>query len=275
MKTLYISDLDGTLLNKEANVSDYSIDVMNQLIQKGIYFTCATARTVASTCKILEPIAINVPMVLMNGVCVYDSIEEKYKKIEYLNPSQTSTIIAELKNAGVTGFMYEIKDHILTTYYENLDAKARKDFHDERVNLYQKNFTNVNDFSNIDLSNIIYFCILDYKEKLECLVEVLLNIPDVKVEFYKDIYSEDFWYLEIFRSTATKYNAVNYLRKEYHFDKVIGFGDNLNDLPFFKACDECYAVLNAKDEVKKAATAIIDSNTNNAVANWLKSHVFL
>ena len=37
MKTLYISDLDGTLLNKEGCISDYTIETINKLIDKNIY----------------------------------------------------------------------------------------------------------------------------------------------------------------------------------------------------------------------------------------------
>jgi hydroxymethylpyrimidine pyrophosphatase-like HAD family hydrolase len=90
---------------------------------------------------------------------------------------------------------------------------------------------------------------------------------------YKDIYSDDLWYLEVFGETASKYNAVQYLRKQNGFDKVVGFGDNLNDLPLFAACDKCYAVANAKPDVKAKATAVIGSNDEDGVARWLEGNV--
>ena len=45
MKTLYISDLDGTLLNSQGKISDYSIKTINNLINEGMIFTYATARS--------------------------------------------------------------------------------------------------------------------------------------------------------------------------------------------------------------------------------------
>jgi len=72
--------------------------------------------------------------------------------------------------------------------------------------------------------------------------------------------------MEVSSAKASKYNAVMFLRRKYGFDKIVGFGDNLNDLPLFRACDETYAVENARDEVKSAATGIIPSNTENGVA---------
>ena len=53
---------------------------------------------------------------------------------------------------------------------------------------------------------------------------------------------------------------------------MISFGDAVNDIPMFEISDECYAVENAVEELKAAATGIIDSNENDGVANWLKEH---
>ncbi|MBR6835385.1 MAG: HAD hydrolase family protein [Oscillospiraceae bacterium] len=37
-------------------------------------------------------------------------------------------------------------------------------------------------------------------------------------------------------------------------------------MPLFRACDETYAVENARDEVKSAASGIVPSNSENGVA---------
>ena len=51
--------------------------------------------------------------------------------------------------------------------------------------------------------------------------------------------------------------------------RVVCFGDGVNDIPMFKDADEAYAVSNACDELKAYATAVIDSNENDGVAKWL------
>lgn len=53
-------------------------------------------------------------------------------------------------------------------------------------------------------------------------------------------------------------------------EKLITFGDNLNDISMFKIADESYAVGNAHIDLKKLATEIIGNNTENAVANKIK-----
>ncbi len=71
---------------------------------------------------------------------------------------------------------------------------------------------------------------------------------------------------------ATKANAIRKLKKIWNCDRVVSFGDAVNDIPMFEISDECYAVENAVAELKAAATGIIDSNENDGVANWLKAH---
>ena len=53
------------------------------------------------------------------------------------------------------------------------------------------------------------------------------------------------------------------------FDKIVAFGDNLNDIPLFEIADECYAVSNSAEELKKIATGVIGSNDEDAVAEFL------
>ena len=57
--------------------------------------------------------------------------------------------------------------------------------------------------------------------------------------------------------------------------RIISFGDAVNDIPMFDISDECYAVENAVDEVKAAATGIIGSNEEDGVAKWLLDHIAL
>lgn len=274
MKTLYISDLDGTLLNETAKLSPYTIEILNRQMEKGMHFSIATARSEASVKSILSPLHLKLPVVLMNGAVIYDMEEGKYKKVEYLSASGLTHLLTVIKEHNLSGFLYEIKDNKLTTYYQNLSTKALRDFYEERVNKYNKYFVPIPDFTQTDTQHLMYFTLLDTKETLEPAYQILKEHKDLAVAFYRDIYpEEELWYLEIFSAKATKYNAVQFLRQEYQFDTIIGFGDNLNDLPFFKACDKACAVENAKVEVKAAAHEIIGSHKEDGVARWIRRNV--
>ena len=75
---LYVSDLDGTLLDKNAQVSEYTSATLNELISNGMDFTVATARTNATVSKILSGLTLRLPVILMNGVLIYDNIKGRY-----------------------------------------------------------------------------------------------------------------------------------------------------------------------------------------------------
>ncbi|BCJ96788.1 Cof-type HAD-IIB family hydrolase [Anaerocolumna cellulosilytica] len=276
MKTLYISDLDGTLLNEAAQLSPYTIETLNEQIQRGMDFSIATARSLASVKTILAPLNLNLPIVLMNGAAIYDMDAGSYKKVEYLSPSGLNHILNVIHELDLSGFLYEINNSELTTYYQNLETKALKDFYNERVHKYNKYFVQIPNFAQLDREHLMYFTLLDTKEKLEPAYKKLKEHGDLAVAFYRDIYpEEELWYLEIFSTKATKYNAVAYLRNQLQYDVIIGFGDNLNDLPFFKACDKALAVENARVEVKTAAHEIIGHHKEDGVAKWIRRNVSL
>ena len=62
------------------------------------------------------------------------------------------------------------------------------------------------------------------------------------------------------------------LKEKGGYDRVISFGDAINDLPMFQISDECYAVGNAIEELKNTATAVIGDHDADAVAMWLKAN---
>ena len=68
MKTLYVSDLDGTLLNREPRLSAYTAETLNLLIEEGLPFTYATARSVHSARIVAAGLQTRLPVITYNGV---------------------------------------------------------------------------------------------------------------------------------------------------------------------------------------------------------------
>lgn len=275
MKTLYISDLDGTLLQPDVSLSNKTVAILNELIDQGMLFSVATARSIASVRHILKDLKVSIPIILMNGVCIYDLQKDDYLKIETFPQKSVDALMEVIEQNHLKGFAYTIHKGVMTTYYENLDSKALYDFYKERVDLYQKQFTQVDHFSSLSKEPIIYFTLMDHKEVLEPIHQIFEAIPDLNCTFYKDNYSPDFWYLETFSKKASKYHGIEYLREHMGFEEIVCFGDNHNDLPLFEACDKRIAVGNAVAELQSKADLIIGKNTEDGVASWLKANVKL
>ena len=269
IKTLYLSDLDGTLLNPHAEISDFSKQKLNELIANGVNFSVATARSIATVKHILAGVDLRLPIILMNGVLVYDFASDSYLRKCVIPAPVVADILSVLRNNNSTAIMYKIQNNQQITYFESSRNEYLSDFIEERQQLYQKSFLEVS-FSDVAPDDIIYFAMLDTQENLSPIYEALKDFPELGMEMYPDIYSDTLWYLEIFSVDAFKKNAALYLKERLNVGNMVGFGDNLNDLPLFEACDFRCAVANAKDAVKVTADIVIGGNIDDGVVRWIE-----
>lgn len=272
MKTLYISDLDGTLLDSNASITQKTSEILNRLTELGLNFSFATARTAASAVRITAALKIKIPCILMNGVSVYDISEQRYIKNEYINHSDADFVSDVFKRHNLYPFMYKIEKGILYAMYKEFPNDTMKGFYELRKHSYGKPFLKCDDFTEYTHSDVVYFTICDTFERLSPIKCEIEKNNALKFTFYKDVYHPEYWFLEIFSHNASKYNAVNFLKEYCSFDKVTGFGDNLNDIPLFEACDMKVAVENAKSELKNIADTIIGDNNSDSVALWIEKN---
>ena len=268
-RTLYISDLDGTLLSPEPAVTEKTAEIINGLTAKGMNFTFATARSIYSAIPITAALDINVPCILMNGVSIYDIKNECYIKNEFIEPADSAAVLSAFARHGVQCFMYRIDKEILTCYYSELTSKVMRSFAEVRKNNYKKPFVQCRLEDHAD-EYTVYFTTTGPYEELYPVKEEVGKIAGVDHAFYLDVYNNS-WYLEVFSHKASKANGLAFLRERYGFDEIAAFGDNLNDLPMFAQADLKIAVGNAREEVKEEADIIIGTNSEDGVANWLKS----
>ena len=270
MRRLFVSDLDGTLLNSEAQLSDETVAIINEGLERGMDFTISTARTPTTALKIIEKLNLRLPVMMMNGVLVYDIASKRYIKKEVMDNSVVMVLLGLIKVKGLDCFLYGLDNEQFVAYYDSVESTSLNYFRNERIMKYDKKFTEVEDLSLVAGRDIIYCMLREPKEKLEGLYRELSVVKGVKAEFYPDIYSDDYYMLEIYSDQASKKEAVNYLRGNGRYDSVVGFGDNLNDKALREACDYFYAVANAHPEIQELADSVIPSNEENGVARFIQ-----
>lgn len=272
--TLYVTDLDGTLLNNDKCVSEYSKLQLKKLINKGINFTVATARTPATVVDILSDIELNIPAVLMNGVLLYDIKNKKYIDVKNIDKDVTNKILDIFDKYNKNPLVYGIKDHKINVFYKNLVCRAEEIFYNERKDSKFKKFVKVENYKeyieNLKIINFITFG--EYKIVKEIYNEIK-EIYDIEANFYEDIYNRGTYFLEVYSKSASKSNGIEALKEYVNYDKLVVFGDNVNDIPMFKIANEGYAMLNAVDELKNIATEVIDSNDNDGVLKKVNSQL--
>ena len=120
--------------------------------------------------------------------------------------------------------------------------------------------------------DIFYFTCIGEKDELQPVYDIFSKDERYRCTIQQELYRPEY-FCEIMPVGATKAHAIQKLKKIWNCDKVISFGDAINDIPMFEISDESYAVENAVDELKAIATGVIDSNENDGVAKWLEEHV--
>lgn len=273
MKRLFVSDLDGTLLNSKAEISDTTARIINQGIASGMDFTISTARTPTTALKIVEKLNIKLPVMLMNGVLIYDMASGRYLQKAVLDETVVMVLLGLIKLKGLSCFLYALEDGQFRAYYDSVESTSLNYFRNERIMKYNKKFTEVEDLSLIAGNDIIYCVLREQKERLEGLYRELSVVKGVKAEFYPDVYSDTYYMLEIYSEQASKKEALSYLRTTRHYDSVICFSDNLNDKALLEASDYFYAVSNAHPETQNMADSVIPSNDEDGVARFIEQMI--
>ena len=266
-KPLYVSDLDGTLMRSDKSISRRSTEIINRLIAGGLCFTIATARTIRSASRIIRDIDFTLPVITLNGTVIADAKTEKPIVAALFSPEET----AELRRLlhGHCGHLV-VKayrgDELHRTYLGGRQDPAFAGYLEEHG--YDPFMSVADTEEEMFTGNVCYLSLIAAKEDLEGIHREVSGNGRWETLLQKDTYLPFYW-LEIFPRGASKAEAILKLKEEAGCDGVVMFGDSANDLPAFRIADECYAVSNASEEVRAAATAVIGSNDGDAVAEWL------
>ena len=266
-KTLYVSDLDGTLMHKDLKISDFSVKTINALVGKGVAFTYATARSISSAGTITKDLKLNLPVITRNGAVLADNNTGKIIEKALFTEKEVEMLKEMLPELPKTGFVScYFGDDMKKVFAGSLHTAELQGYLD-----YYKDdpsVVTVSALSEMFMGNPGYVTIIGNKDETEPLYLRTREYNGWECLFQKDVYRDEYW-LEIAPRNSTKAKSILKLKEEYGFDKLVVFGDSANDITMFKIADEAYAVSNAVDELKALATGIIGSNEEDAVAVYL------
>lgn len=273
MKNLYITDLDGTFLNSSAEISKFSADLIKKMINDGLLFSVATARTKATVIDMFKDIGINTPITLMNGVMVYDTVKKETVISHEINKTTAARILEVYKEYGKHPMLYMDKGNYLEIHYTETDNLHHAEYISNRKNKKLKKFLKLDNY-NLDIPDkLLYIVSFDKPSELQAIYDKISKFDGVFSNFYSDNYT-DCNFLETMNSAVSKGTAAVEIKKILKADRIIAFGDNLNDIPLFEVADEAYAVSNAHEGLKAVATSVIDSNDDDGVAKFISEHFY-
>ncbi|MGN0453160.1 MAG: HAD hydrolase family protein [Ruminococcus sp.] len=272
MATLYITDLDATLLNAKAQLSDFTRDTINALTAKGMLFSFATARSDETALAVTKGLCLSAPIVVYTGAFLVDSKNRRKIVSHYMSEKEIEAVKNAVEKFSQIPIVYAVVDGKERFIYDkSVVSQSVGKFVKTREKSNSGRSLSVNGgFEGMLKGDIFYFTFMEPKEIIEPVYEYLKG--KCNCLFQPDNYTDN-WFLEVMSEKATKANAAEELKKLLGADRIVAFGDGLNDIKLFELADECYAVANAEEELKAAATGVIDSCDDDAVARWLLENI--
>lgn len=273
-KTLYISDLDGTLLNKEGKLSAYTREAIGNFAKNGVLFTCATGRTLSSVKMLLGDAKFSCPGVFSDGLLTFDMQTDTIIQASVLPQRLIEQIAEKLNEFNNDGFLYCINGSEYALFYTAKSHALSQHFIKSKAPFLKDNIFKIEHFSALPPEYLpLYFVAYDEYDRLTPLQKSVNTIHDIHCLLNRDLYHAqgDVYFMNILTDSTSKHSAIHHLKQHLGVDEVVAFGDNYNDLPMLASADRCYVPQNAIPEAKKLATQVIPSCDQDSVVKFIEA----
>ena len=274
--TLYVSDLDGTLLGEDSQLSAVTVATLNRIIgELGGLFTVATARTPATVVPLMQQVHARLPFIVIGGSAMWNPVTMSYEHTRGIDDMTVNAVADVFDRRGAHPFIYRRhgKNLLHTHHYGPLSPQEER-FIAERQHLPLKQFfLDDRDFRHSDDEALLIFSMNKYAVLKSIADNLRTSVPTCSVMVYHDIFDESEGYLEIFSAGTSKAAAIRDLARQLGAGRVVVFGDNRNDIAMMQAADFSVAVDNAFTEVKAVASEVIGPNTVDSVARWIETEL--
>lgn len=254
---LILSDMDGTILDKNKEISQQNKDAIAYFVEHGGKFSLATGRPRRSMEYYVSQVAINAPVVIYNGSGVYDFQNHKTISQTYMKPEAVAFV-----RHLIDKFPYLSAEVYLT----------------DREFVAQPNDISRRHFVGVGL-------------ELLSMEPEQMPQPWVKVNFVAPqelvIEVEDYAQAQFAKEYFFQRSGNNFFEAMSHgVDKGTGalevckymgiapknlyvIGDHLNDIELLQAAGMAFAPANAVDAIKQMAHVIVADNNSSAIADMI------
>ena len=289
MYKLITIDLDGTLLNKYGEVTEYTKNVIKKTTDKGVLVVLASGRISESVLMIAKEIGANKYYISGNGSVLYDMQKDEIIYENYLNKEKVLEIIELCDKNSIYYNIYtenavlakSLNYNVAFYNYENTKKSSDKktDINIvEDMYSYIKN-SNINKFLKIticDESKIIFSSIIKKIKNIEDIdVLEVSHMSQKKIKTGTKEVEVGYFYTEVSSKNVDKWFAIEKVMQIENIKKeeVMALGDNNNDIIMIKNAGLGVAMGHSNDEVKKVADYITENNNEDGVAKAIEKYV--
>lgn len=275
---LFITDLDGTLLDDQKNISVENLVAMKKLTEDQIYVTVFTGRNYASAKRFIDELGIHIPVVLQNGAFILDAFSEE---VIYRSDLDTSTAIQILQKASSMG----------------MDTLAYTDFLSIHDMLVERRIWTSSPFDPYIQSNRLR---IEYVSSIQDKISPLESIAQLAIigeasvcakltEWAKkqlpgkmspimstvmsgEDHSQGIGFLEFYGANVSKAIALEKVLQRFRItpEQTVFIGDNYNDVELMEKVGFAVCVDNSPDDIKKKCHMVVSSNNSHGVAEAIQ-----
>ena len=248
-ESMIILDLDKTLLNSENQITEYTLNVLNEYRNRGGKIVIATGRAITRSRKYYEQINA-CGLITLNGSVTY-----------YDNEIIAQTPIDKEKVYDMVQRLMAIEGMSMSICYPDYMITSNPKFAVPGVNDY----CDMKQFSLDEIQNIKAFS--NNYEAMDAIDYDYYGCRKITSQ------KEDGFHV-IACKNVDKVNGIKVLCKHLNIDikNTIAFGDDYNDLEMLKQCGVGVAMANASEMVKDVADTITLSNNEDGVGVWLNKY---
>ena len=273
--TLYVSDLDGTLLNRQGQLSDTTREGLVELLDQGLVFTVASARHVVSIRQLLAGLPLSLPVISSNGAFISDLATGRHELVHGMDGALGEALFALVRRHGQLPFLSVHTPEGDRLCWQGVENEGQQHFVDERLLNGDPRLRQCTDLSReLSAGPLMTLVVVGPHGLLQVLHD------DIQAQFgdavcchlNEDLYRPDWPWLTVHDRRATKDQAIRILAQRYGLSdrEVVVFGDQVNDITMLRAAHRGVAMANAIDEVKAQAQAVIGHHDEDAVLAFLR-----
>jgi Cof subfamily protein (haloacid dehalogenase superfamily) len=272
--TLYVSDLDGTLLDRRGQLSDSTRAGLTRLLEEGLVFTVASARHVVSIQRLLDGLPLKLPVISSNGAYLSDMVSARHELVNAMDPALGQALFALVRRHGLMPFCATHGAKGDQLFWQSTHNAGQQAFVDERVGNGDPRLRHTQRMADELRDPLVTLVVVDRHEPLAALqAEIELLCGDaVQTHLNEDLYQPDWPWLTVHDRRASKDQAIRTLAERYGLGEreIVVFGDHINDVSMMRAAHRGIAMGNAIAAVKDAAHQIIGPHHEDSVLRFIE-----
>lgn len=274
---IYVSDLDGTLLNNTGRLSEYSRRALTELLDAGVHFTVASARAWSEMTPVLGDLPLKLPVIAVNGAFITDYATGEHLVINNLENAFAETIYRHILDNDLLPFVVAHNGSEDCLYWQEIRGPEMQWYHDILLLEDNTRLRHIDDLAFTLTQQVIAFVVMGQEANVKALAAVLdANYPARMENFlFQNPYSPGHWWLTIHDQKTCKSKGIQKVVEitGHKLENLTVFGDHNNDIKMFDIAGTAVAVANAQDETKACADIVIGSNEEDAVVKYIQEQM--